>query len=275
MLKKLLKYDFLPVYRYWWIAAVSVILLSVFSGIGLSAQLSGRMHSSMIDMLSVLGTMLMVLAYGAFAVFSAILVYGRFYKNFFTDEGYLTFTLPVKHSVLLNSKIILSMVTTIATGFVIFLSLGLFFSIGLFSTEFGADLSGIFSEGTLIFNETAAAYILIFILEFILFALLSTLLSCLCIFVCITIAGILVKKAKILAAIGIYYGAKVVYSFNARIISYLVLDRYSYRTHFMSDQEITRAMALLGLGIIVLTAIGCALLYVFEHWMLSKKLNLE
>ena len=43
-----------------------------------------------------------IACFGFSSVFSIV----RFYKNLFTDEGYLTFTLPVKISQILNSKII-------------------------------------------------------------------------------------------------------------------------------------------------------------------------
>ena len=39
-----------------------------------------------------------------------IFVFIRYYKNFFTDEGYLTFTLPVKRSTLLNAKTVNAMI---------------------------------------------------------------------------------------------------------------------------------------------------------------------
>ena len=44
-----------------------------------------------------------VMAIIASAVVTELLVFVRFYKNFFTDEGYLTFTLPVSRKDLLLS----------------------------------------------------------------------------------------------------------------------------------------------------------------------------
>lgn len=40
----------------------------------------------------------------AFAVMAILFTVARFYKNLFTDEGYLTFTLPVNTSTIIMSK---------------------------------------------------------------------------------------------------------------------------------------------------------------------------
>lgn len=272
MLKKVLKYDFLPVYQYWWIAAVSIILLSILSGFGLSALISDKNYPALVEIISGIGIFFVILGYGAFSLFSAILVFGRFYKNFFTDEGYLTFTLPVKRSVLLNSKLILYVTTAIATSLVIVFSLLLFLLIG--SSDIPLSINSII-ESLCYLPEEIKPYLLIYIPELIVFSLLSTILSCLCIFCCITIACIIVKKHQILAAIGIYYGANIAYSMIFRSIGQLIADPFYYHVSYMTQKEIYGFLALIGLGIIFFTLLFCILLYALECWLLNDKLNLE
>ena len=61
----------------------------------------------------------------AFAVISSIIVFVRYYKHFFSDEGYLTHTLPVKTSTHMFSKtwstLLWVIITTVAVLFFVFL----------------------------------------------------------------------------------------------------------------------------------------------------------
>ncbi len=54
---------------------------------------------------------------------TTLLLYVRFYKNLLTDEGYLMFTLPVKTSDLVLSKLVISCFHTIASIIAVILSL--------------------------------------------------------------------------------------------------------------------------------------------------------
>ena len=60
----------------------------------------------------------------AFAIITSIVVFMRFYKHFFSDEGYLTHTLPVKTSTHMFSKtwstLLWVIITTVAVLFYIF-----------------------------------------------------------------------------------------------------------------------------------------------------------
>ena len=51
----------------------------------------------------------------AFCVVSTILVYVRFFKNFFSDEGYLTFSFPVPRRTLYLAKTVNAFIWNLAT----------------------------------------------------------------------------------------------------------------------------------------------------------------
>ena len=65
-----------------------------------------EMQHDVIVVLSALAMVAAVIAVGAAGVATLFLLIGRFYKSRFTDEGYLTFTLPVNvHQNLLSSMV--------------------------------------------------------------------------------------------------------------------------------------------------------------------------
>ena len=122
MLKKLLKYDFGAVIKLWSLGALAVLLLSAGGGLCMRILSSDRPFHGMINLVAGLGTFLSVLSVVAFSILTFILLAMRYYKNFFTDEGYLTFTLPVKLHTVINSKLIMVFVMLVLTGIVTSLS---------------------------------------------------------------------------------------------------------------------------------------------------------
>ena len=136
-------------------------------------------------------------------------------------------------------------------------------------------ISEVLNEVSWYIPEALTAYFGVYIPEFIILCLLNSLLSGLCVFCCITIACIVAKKAKLLAAIGIYYGASAVYSMFIRLILRIAAEPLAYRFSYMTEKEIYGACAIIGLGIIFLSLIFCILLYALECWLLNDKLNLE
>ena len=138
MLGKLLKYDMRSVGRFWWIAMLTMI------GASFSAALSLRFYLEMMmsEMywassnnfwialgmtVSYIIFLISVIAIGVCIMFVAVLIYVRYYKHLFTDEGYLTFTLPVSRKQIFFSKLvnagfwmILSEAVLLVCGLIIF-----------------------------------------------------------------------------------------------------------------------------------------------------------
>ena len=125
MLKKVIRYDFKAILKYWWIAALSSFVLACVGGGCTEILNSEKELTEAVYVLSMLGIVLVIISFVAFFILSEILVFLRFYKNFFTDEGYLTFTLPVKRSQLLSSKLITSCIVLIATGIILMIDIGI------------------------------------------------------------------------------------------------------------------------------------------------------
>ena len=220
MFVKLLKYDMRSVWRIWWIMALSVLGMSVVGGVGLRIVLA-LIEADIFPFFIFLGFILVfacVMAIVASAVGTELLVFIRFYKNFFTDEGYLTFTLPVSRKNLLFSKTLNALIWTAAQAILMFICIFLVILIGV-PVSVGYDF---FRELTYTFSALFAEvglWSVIYALEILFLIICSILFSISLIHFCITMGAMLAKKAKVLAAIGIYYAANMIFSFGTQIIT--------------------------------------------------------
>lgn len=280
MLKKLLKYDFKSVFKYWWIAAVSATALSVLGGFCLKILVDSTAEETVfqppevLTISSSLLLMLTVMAISAFSVISAILLFVRFYKNFFTDEAYLTFTLPVKRSTHLNSKLILGFVTQLATGAVIILDAALIIVIGLADKIFKKEVWEEFLLLAKEFFKEVDGYFWVFLLETLFIMLIISIAGLLFTYACITFASMITKKAKLITAIGIYYGATSVVSFVFSMIYLFGVDTIITFLDKLPENSANLIIVLIALVVLLFVAMICTLLYTFEQWMLDRKLNL-
>ncbi len=177
MLGKLIKYEFKATYRiflllYAALIAISIInmLMQPLDGIASNAD-NGALSAAInvIQGLFMFGYILLVIA----AVFGTIvLIILRFYRNLLGDEGYLMFTLPVKATTHMLSKLITSMtwvvlstITVLASLLILTVRLDYFDNVRDFFTS--ADIAGL-NTGTLIFGIaitlliSAACYIMMF-----------------------------------------------------------------------------------------------------------------
>ena len=164
----------------------------------------------------------MFLFFGAIALsiyviaVQVILLY-RFYKSKFTDEGYLTFTLPVKTTEIFWSSfvnillwLLITIAIVVAIVFVVILfgtaetgliNRDVFVVIGELIDFFaGEDWIAVLTE------SGGAAYLVILVLT----ALVSPFYALFVPMCCITVGAVLAKKHKILASFGIYYGVNFV-----------------------------------------------------------------
>lgn len=129
MLGKLTKFEFkatartfLPLY----VAAIVMTLLNKGFLYIQESRIFGDYGEGVIGkIIAVLGGFMMftfVLFIVAIAFFTIFITVQRFYKNLFTDEGYLMHTLPATAKAHIGSKLIVSVVWTLATVIVILLS---------------------------------------------------------------------------------------------------------------------------------------------------------
>lgn len=274
MLKKLLKHDFKALFKYWWIVAVVTAGLSALSGKCITIIESEKDLPAVLDASAGIALMLTYIGIIVFTVFSTVMIFVRYYKNLFTDEGYLTFTLPVKRSDILNSKLISAAVLEFAT----FLVIGLDVLLMLFVAYYKEILKKEFFIGI---KEVAAAiwkelggYIFVYLLEGILIMLALSVLALLLLFICITIGSIIAKKAKVIASIGIYYAANSAFSFVTTLL--VIFGTVALGTKFatLPEGDIKLIIALIALCILLFIALICGIFYIINYYLLDRKLNL-
>lgn len=217
MLKKLLKYDFHAVFRYWWIILCTQVGVTAASALVLKFVVDTAEKESF-GFLRGCGICFLMVA--AFAVFlapllSSLLCYFRFYKNLFTDEGYLTFTLPVTRRQILLSKTLVTLFFNALDFICVFLCLCVVLLIGLSGAEVTfAELMRSAFESLL--QDFGGGWILVLLAGMV--ALVgSALLNVSAIFLCITLGATVFKKMKVLGAIGIYYLGQMLFQLVTQI----------------------------------------------------------
>lgn len=219
----------------------------------------------MSEFAEIICVLLIMAGVSAVAICSAgslfFLIY-RFYKRCFTDEGYLTFTLPVTtHQILLSSLVntILSELIMIAA---VCLSVGI--AAILFLVAFPENL--IWADVTVGLKE-AFGQMRDSLLEHIdVFAavagtgVISVLAELIVLMLAVTIGAMIAKKYKILAAVGVYYGISMVQSFVLTAANLSIVQ----------EENITKLFSATGLTSLVIGIGG----YFLMHYLTDKKLNL-
>ncbi len=166
MFKKCLKYDLRAPRKIWLIAAAVMVLLSILGGVGgflysngiLNLTSTTTVQDTMTPMqvLSIISMMIgmfsLIAVVYAIAIFTSgtgIMLYIRYYMHFFTDQGYLTFTLPVKRSTHFWSKAVSGMIYLLCasaiSSFTILCLLGGFFTPMLINSELAQEAGFDFS----------------------------------------------------------------------------------------------------------------------------------
>ena len=275
MLKKLLKYDFLATFKIWWIAAVTSLGLSFLGGYAVTLIRTPRDLPQVVDASAGLMLFISIFRLFTFMILSEIIILIRFYKNFFTDEGYLTFTLPVKTGSLINSKLIMSVTVTLTTLIVLAVNVCVILGIGFFDVIVDKELFKYVAE---LIDEVVAkfgAYLFIYILEAIVIFVLGVVFSLLLMFCCITLASIITKKGRVATAIAIYYGVNCVLSFVMEMVMIFGVSGIAQRMEAQSAKAALPVAAVILLAIILLFGLASVMLYTLQYFMVDRKLNLN
>lgn len=275
MLRKLLKYDLRAVFRVWWIAAAISAVMAVLGGGCLYVRANQKFFPD--EMYSLAGVMVFFVyfSFAALLVLTMVLIFVRLFGNFFTDEGYLTFTLPVSRLQLVNSKIITGVIAVIATEILVGLEVALMYFIRdpekILSPLFWNELK----QGWTEVMQTFGNYIWVYILEAMVLALLNTVFCVLFLYVCISFASMIVKRGKLIAAIGIYYGANSLIVSIMQLFALFGLNSLIYWMDELTTRQVLSGATFILLGLICFTAMFCSLLYGLQYHLVDRKLNLS
>ncbi len=261
MLGKLLKHELkatgrllLPLFLILAVLTVvnrAVIYLDIFKGV--------------LSFIPGLLTFIYVISIIAVLVVTSVLIIFRFYKNLMTDEGYLMFTLPVKPRELIDSKLIISLLWSLASVAAVILSL-----IVVLSGHFPfADMKYAFAQ---FFSELSSGfgnYAALFYTELILMMLFSAINSTLMVYVSIAL-GQLINGHKILGSIGAYIALSTI--LQVLSVAAMSLASFAFGRTFQDINSIPQVVFPLSLAFLLVTGVA---FYLGTNFLFKRKLNLE
>ena len=298
MFKKLLKHDIRSVGRFWWILGAALFFTMLATGlifrIGIETMLYATNTALEYNPAFILVVLIMMFAmmgsYFGFIIMLAIagigteiLVYWRFYKNLYTDEGYLTFTLPVSRKQILRSKTINAMIWLTLLGVIAAVGIFIIMLIVPPVEDSGYILinpviiKGVFTALSEIW-DAIGGWLIVYVLLSIPLFLLSVFCTVSFTQFCITVGSVIVKKLKLLVGIGIYY---VVYNLIGTVtyvgswfaVLFLIdgiVDFFEAASVNVACLAVTIVMVMAGL---MLASFG-AIFYFATRNLIERKLNL-
>ncbi len=287
MFRKCLKYDLKSVSTIWFIMAATVLGLSVVAG-NCARIIAQRAPYGETDGLEVLGIIAFIFTLVAFITVTAILVYLRFYKNFYTDEGYLTFTLPVKRTTLFASKVANAFIWQIATFIVIVGALAIMvvqipakgmYNYAGFPEQYRHMLdyfATLIHDAVKVIHTEVGAWIFLYIAEIVVFFFLTMLSGIYLYYLCITVAAVIAKKNKGLVAIALVYGSGIVVNSIYRASGFL-LGIWAEAGSILYVIEEAQGYAIIGAAgalACVVCALVCLIFRAINLGCLERKLNL-
>ena len=226
------------------------------------------------EALKILSVLFMIAAMIALAVVgvAAVVVYmGRFYKSRFTDEGYLTFTLPVNTHQNLLASLVNTAIGMVLITLVICLSGCLWMAIAFAGVEgFYETVWEHFPElwekfWSLV--QTHAGEIPWGVMaRGMLSALTGAINSLVMLMLAVTVGSLIAKKHKILAAVGVFYGIHVLISIATAFLM--------SATVALSGGALAAMSGYFGRTALLMTALSLGG-YFLMYWLVDRKLNLN
>ena len=279
MLGKLLKHEFKATARLFFpvfilVTAISVavrFLIDILHDINYDGTQAGEIFSVIIAFIFgaalVIGIICLILSGPAISLY-------RFYKNVYTDEGYLTNTLPVKPVSILASKLITGIVWTIVSGAIVVLCFLILASSSRIILFFDDD--NIYESA---YYNAFFDFILDniwFIISFMIFGLISVTMSISSVYVSVSI-GNLANRHKVLISIAVYFFLTIVLGMAIGIILVIAGTNFSDTTNLFEDTETFKLSGeytvMIWVYSIVLFIISLIELFV-THLIMKHKLNL-
>ena len=303
MLGKLIKHEWKATWKFPALISLFVVILTFLGVWSFKAPFWNNLVTGNLERLTffdVAGFALLAMyfVYICIALYAIMIYFAiRFYKNMYTDEGYLSHTLPVKPSAHILSKTFVS--GTWYLGSTILMLASMFWLLSSFvSTIFTsagmtpADMAELKAYGLdFSLSHFAEAFSSISSMPFWLFAILlvlTGLFSCyssmLIIYVCISI-GQLFKKHKVIASILTYLVVTTILSTVLTIamipISFSMMLNGNYLTLMESADPVTimvapyAMMAPMFIVTVVCTVVFSVVSYFITEFIMRRKLNLD
>ncbi len=291
MLSKLFRHEWKST---WKLPVFLIILMMIMTVVGIFSFSSipeviernsqgelGDVTSAMMTF-SAIASFLLYLAVIIAANFGTVIYFAiRFYKNLYTDEGYLMHTLPVTPTQLIWSKFFVAAIWQVLVSLAMFASISvLIICIALMNAD--VSLGELAQSITSFFSEFSEAILSMYHISFssylvwlIILSITGILQSVFCIYAAISI-GQCAKKHKIAASVGCYVGFCIINNIISQLL--LVLFGISSTQIFslVATSNYTGNMVLDSyLPSAILALVTGAIYYLITELLMRRRLNLE
>lgn len=271
MLKKLLKHEWAASWKIPTILLGALLVISVFAGFTFVAPV-WESEMSGLSFLLVMVWMLYYFAIIGVSIGVVLYLAIRFYKNMYTDEGYLTHTLPVTSHQLLWSKMIPIAAWNVIATVGILISVCIFGCMAVLFLQ--PDGMGLFETISFVIEEMVAELgienIGAFVLSMIITGIAGICSGTMLLVGSITI-GQMVGKHKVLGSIGAYFAINTVMQFvaSACMIPYMFNAAFEETDNVFAISTPTYFM------MAVVYIVMSVALYFISEFIIRKKLNLD
>jgi hypothetical protein len=278
MFKKSLKYEMKASSRLLVPLFISVIAMSALVAVGLAGlnafdELAKENETVAIVAENILG--FMIVAFVALIVASSITVFvlmvRRFYTSFFTDEGYLTFTLPVTVDCHLGVKTVAMMIWYAVCDAVILVSCGIF-ALGIFVI---VPDSFVIDEATLrMIMESVGENFGGSLWMSIVMGIVSGLASYFLLFLSISIGCMLTKKHRFITCAVCYFVANSIVGNITSLVTTLVTVSFNAMGNLSASAVDLMYMTIMLITTVVYAVLGVGC-YFGTRYILKNKVNLD
>ena len=267
MLGKLLKHEMKATYRIMLLLNGIVLALSIIGHFVLgSAFLKNTMLSGLQASVLVFYILGVIAAY----IVTTIYLLVRYYKNLYTTEGYLTFTLPVSTTAIINAKVINGFLWKLINTILSIASVFILMGTAMAKSEIKInDIIMAFDEFTAMTGITLGSVIIYLIL----FILLTSLSGVLTFYFCITV-GQLWQKHKVIGAILTYI---CIYIVNQIVSMGLLFGTgfMRFMANSVSSEQVMSFYKRTILGSGITSFVLCVIFYLGCVFVTKKKVNLD
>lgn len=214
---------------------------------------------------------------------TTLIVVVRFYKTCYTDQGYLTHTLPVTPHQLLNSKILTAIFTHLLMIFAIILSIFIILQVGIhhvFSfipdysyAELRHEFSIVFADILDSFEDEFALRLGLYIAYLLFYCIVGVISNVITLFGCVSL-GQLYAKHRIVGAIAAYFLLQFVMMIIGYITAIPMYTRMLAGTYYDNATVFGIMSPTMNMSLLTTVLLAVAMYFVNLH-MMTKKLNLE
>ena len=269
MLKKLFYYEWKDCWKMLSLLNGVVLVLTVIGVITFQNDIWSKADESDILAMTLVGYIIFyVIAVMALSMVSGLYFWYRFYKNLYTDQGYLMFTLPVNAHQIIWSKAFVAMIWYFICAVVTMVSVVSLVA----SAASGAGASEVLAEIPELFREIFGIEGGVMMLIMMVFSIVSSTVMVIFLGYASVSIGQLFKKHRLGAAVGVYVALNMAIQM---ISSYSSIPFSTFMMKVETEQEGMMSMSIMLLIMFVVTTAVSVGLYFITHYIMNHKLNLE